>query len=174
MLHQETGLRLGPATVRRVSGRRLLLRRADDAAEEWAELALAFPYLPVPDDVVLAVGQDDRVYVIGVLQGRGPSVMTFPGDVTLSAPQGAVRIDAGKGVTMSAPAIEMRADEVEIEAKTLSQRIESAYQWVKDLLQVRAGRTRTVVDGTAHQLAERTFIRSEKETKVDGEKIYLG
>jgi hypothetical protein len=56
----------------------------------------------------------------------------------------------------------------------MSQRLENAFQWVKDLLQVRAGRSRAVVDGTHHQLAERTFIRSEKETKVDGEKIYLG
>jgi hypothetical protein len=174
MLHQETGLRLGPATVVRVSGRRVLLRRSDDALEEWAELALASAYLPVPDDVVLAVGQDDRVYVIGVLQGRGPSVMAFPGDVTISAPQGAVRLDAGKGVTLSAPSIELQAGEIEVDAKTWTQRLETAYQWVKDLLQVRAGRSRTVVDGTAHQMAERTYIRSEKEVKVDGEKIYLG
>lgn len=174
MLHQETGLRLGPATVRRVSGRRVLLRRADDAAEEWAELALAGPYLPVPDDVVLAVGQEDRVYVIGVLQGRGPSVMAFPGDVTISAPQGAVRLDAGKGVTMSAPKIELQAGEIEVDATTWTQRLETAYHWVKDLLQVRAGRSRTVVEGTSHQMAERTYIRSEKEVKVDGEKIYLG
>jgi hypothetical protein len=174
MLQQETGLYLGPATVSRTLGRRVLLRRADPAAEEWAELALAFPYTPAAGDVVLIVAQEDRAFVIGVLQGRGPSVLVFPGDVTLSAPQGAVHLDAGKGVTLNAPSIELRAEAVEVEAKTLTQRVESAYQWVKDLLQVRAGRSRMAVDGTHHQLAERTFIRSEKETKVDGEKIYLG
>jgi hypothetical protein len=109
-----------------------------------------------------------------VLQGKGPSVLAFPGDVTLSAPRGAVNIDAAKGVTVNAPSVEMRAETIELEATTLTQRIESAFQWVKDLLQVRAGRSRTVVEGSSHQLAERTFIRSEKETKVDGEKIYLG
>jgi len=174
MLQQDTGLRLGPATVGRAAGRRVLLRRTDSPAEEWAELALAFPYRPAAGDVVLAVSQEDRVYVIGVLQGRGPSVFAFPGDVVLSAPQGAMTLDAGKGVTLSAPSVELRAEAVEIEAKTLTQRIESAYHWVKDLLQVRAGRSRTVVEGTSHHLAERTFLRSEKETKVDGEKIYLG
>jgi hypothetical protein len=174
MLQQDTGLRLGPAVVARSAGRRVQVRRADSAVEEWAELALAFPYQPAAGDVVLAVSQDERVYVIGVLQGRGPSVFAFPGDVVLSAPQGAMSFDAGKGVRMSAPSIELHGGSIELEAKTLTQRIESAYHWVKDLLQVRAGRSRTVVEGSSHQLAERTFIRSEKETKVDGEKIYLG
>jgi len=174
MLQQENGLRLGPATVSRSVGRRVQLRREGQDAEDWAELALAFPYQPVPGDVVLVVAQEERAYVIGLLHGGGPSVFAFPADVLLSAPNGAIRLDAAKGVTVNAPAVEMRAETIELEARTMTQRIESAFQWVKDLLQVRAGRSRTVVDGTAHQLAERTFIRSEKETKVDGEKIYLG
>lgn len=174
MLQQDTGLHLGPATVSRASGRRVLVRRAGGEADEWAELALASPYQPVAGDVVLVVAQEERAYVIGVLQGRGPSVLAFPGDVTISAPKGAVHLDAAKGVTLSAPAVEIRAEAIEMEATTLTQRIESAFQWVKDLLQIRAGRLRSVVEGSAHQMAERTFIRSEKETKVDGEKIYLG
>ena len=174
MLQQETGLHLGPATVVRAVGRRVQLRRDGQEAEECAELALAFPYQPAAGDVVLVVAQEERAYVIGVLQGRGPSVLAFPGDVTLSAPRGSIQLDAAKGVAVNAPAVEMRAETIELEAKTLTQRVESAFQWVKDLLQVRAGRSRTVVDGTSHQLAERTFIRSEKEVKVDGEKIYLG
>jgi hypothetical protein len=174
MLQQETGLHLGPATVSRAAGRRVQLRRDGQDAEEWAELALAFPYQPAPGDVVLVVSQEERAYVIGVLQGRGSSVLAFPGDVTLSAPQGALHLDAAKGVTMNAASIELCAEEIDVEAKTLTHRVGSAFQWVKDLLQIRAGRSRLAVDGTHHQLAERTFIRSEKETKVDGEKIYLG
>lgn len=174
MLQQETGLHLGPATVLRAVGRRVQIRREGQSVEPWAELALAFPYLPAPGDVVLVAAQEERAYVIGVLQGRGPSVLVFPGDVTLSAPQGAVTLDAGKGVTLTGPTVELRADAVEVEAKTLSQRVESAFQWVKELLQVRAGRSRLEVESSHHQLAERTFIRSVKETKVDGEKIYLG
>lgn len=174
MLQQETGLRLGPATVSLAAGRRVLVRRAGGEADEWADLALASPYQAAAGDVVLVVAQEDRAYVIGLLQGRGPCVLAFPGDVTISAPKGAVHLDAAKGVTMNAATVEMRADTIELEATTLTQRIGTAFQWVKDLLQIRAGRLRSVVDGTAHQMAERTFIRSEKETKVDGEKIYLG
>ncbi|HXX92276.1 MAG TPA: DUF3540 domain-containing protein [Planctomycetota bacterium] len=174
MLEQETAVYLGPATVARTAGRRALVRRPEEFEESWAELALAFPYQPVPGDVVLVAAQMGRSYVIGVLQGRGPSVLAFPGDVTLSAPGGSVHLDAGTAVTMSAPSVEVRADALELEAQTLTERVVSAYRWVKDLLQVRAGRSRAVVEGTHLQSAERTFIRSEKETKVDGEKIYLG
>jgi len=174
MLQQETGLYLGPATVSRAVGRRVLLRRPDQDAEAWAELALAFPYLPAEGDVVLTAAQEDRAYVIGVLQGRGPSVLAFPGDVTLTAPQGSIHLDAGKAVTMSAPSLELKADAVEVEARTLVQRLESAFHWVKDLFESKTGRTRLVTEGTHFQVAERTFIRSEKESKIDGEKIYLG
>ncbi|MBV8880534.1 MAG: DUF3540 domain-containing protein [Planctomycetaceae bacterium] len=174
MLQQDTGLYLGPATVSRTVGKRIQLRRPDQAAEEWAEPALAFAYQPVAGDVVLVAAQEDRVYVIGVLQGRGPSVLSFPGDVTLSAPQGSIHFDAAKAVTTSAPAVEIRAEALDIEARTLVQRFESALQWVKDLFETKAGRTRMVSEGTHLQIAERTFIRSEKESKIDGEKIYLG
>lgn len=173
MLQQDTTLYLGPATVSRSSGRRALVRRAGET-ETWAELALAFPYQPQPGDQVLLVAQEERSYVIGVLQSRGPVVLPFPGDVTLSAPDGAMRLVAGKGVSVEAPSVELRADSVEIEATTMTQRLENACQWVKDLFQVRAGRSRVVVEGTSHQVAERTVIRSEKETKIDGDKIYIG
>jgi hypothetical protein len=174
MLQQETALYLGPATVLRTSGRRAQIRRPDDPEEIWAEMALAFPYQPAPGDLVLAASQGGRSYVIGVLHGRGPSVWSFPGDVTLSSSRGSVHIEAAEGVTVSAPAVELHGESVEVEAKTLTQRIGCAYQWVKDLLQIRSGRSSTIVEGTYHQLAERTYIRSEKESKVDGEKIYLG
>ncbi len=168
MLQQETGLYLGPATVCRAVGQRVQLRRPGHSEEEWAEMALAFSYQPAPGDVVLVAAQEERAYVIGVLQGRGPSVLSFPGDVTLSAPQGSIHLDAAEAVTTTAPRVELRADSLEIEARSLVQRFESAFQWVKDLFETKSGRSRIVTEGTHLQLAERTFIRSEKESKIDG------
>jgi hypothetical protein len=173
MLQQETALYLGPATVSRTAGRRVLVRRGGEP-EAWADLALAFPYQPQPGDEVLLAAHEERRYVIGLLQGHGPVVLPFPGDVTLSAPAGTVRLIAGKGVSMEAPSIELRAGTIELEAKTLVQHLENAYQWVKDLFQVNAGRSRLDTEGSHHQVAERTYIRSEKETKIDGDRIYLG
>jgi hypothetical protein len=174
MLQQETGLYLGPATVCRAVGKRIQLRRPDQPGEEWAELALAFAYQPAAGDVVLVAAQEARIYVIGVLQGRGPSVLAFPGDVTLSAPHGSIHLDAALAVTTTAPSVEVRADSLDIEAKSLVQRFENAFQWVKDLFETKSGRSRAVTEGTHLQMAERTFIRSAKESKIDGEKIYLG
>ena len=173
MLQQDIALYLGPATVCRTSGRRVLVRRPEET-EGWADLALAFPYQPQPGDLVLVAAQEDRSYVIGVIQGRGPVVLPFPGDVTLSAPDGALRLMAGKGVSVESPTFEVRADAVEIEATSMTQRFENACQWVKGLFELRAGRSRVVVEGTSHQVAERTIIRSDKETKIDGDKIYIG
>jgi hypothetical protein len=174
MIQQDTAFYLGPAGVSRTLGRRVLVRRPGAAEERWADLALAFPYLPVPGDQVLVAVQEDRAYVIGVLQARGPSVWTFPGDVTFAAPDGRIRLRAGRGLDLEAPELELRAETIQIEGKTLRQRLENAYQWVKELVQLKAGRVRTTVDGALHQTAERTLIRSERETKVDGEQVLLG
>lgn len=174
MMQQDTALYLGPATVSRTLGKRALVRRPESPLEQWADLALAFPYQPAPGDLVLVAAQEERTYVIGVLNGRGPTLLPFPGDLTLSAPDGRIRLQSGQGVSLEAPTIELSADKVELESRSFVQRLESAYLWVKDLVQVRAGRSRTVVDGALHQTAERTLIRSERETKIDGEQIQLG
>ena len=38
----------------------------------------------------------------------------------------------------------------------------------------RAGRVRTVATETFHVISRRTVLKSEKDVRVDGEKIYLG
>lgn len=174
MISQETGIALGPATVRRSAGRRALVFFADRMEEGWAELAVPYLYAPAAGDLVLTIGQESRIYIIGVIQGQGPSALSFPGDLNLSAPHGTIRLDAGKGVTLTAPSVELRGEEIEFEGKTLHERFENVYQWIRDLFHLRAGRSRSDVDGSSHQSAQRTFIRSEKETKIDGEKIHLG
>ena len=67
---KETGL--GPATVLELVGDRLRLKRGD--VEAWARLALAYPYQPEPGDLVLTIGEEE-IYVIGVLLGRGKTVL---------------------------------------------------------------------------------------------------
>jgi hypothetical protein len=173
MIQQDTALYLGPAGVVRTLARRALVR-LPDGAERWADLALAFPYQPAADDLVLVAAQEDRAYVVGVLRGSGPATFAFPGDVTIASTDGRVRLRSAHGVEVEAPEVAIRGDEVGVEARTFRQRLECAYQWVKDLVQLRAGRQRTVVDGSIHQTAERTLIRSERETKVDGEQVLLG
>lgn len=154
--------RLGPATVTEIVGNRVRLAR--EGGEAWAQLALAYPYRPEPNDVVLAIG-DEEVYIIGVLFGRGKTVFCAPGDLELSA-EGKVEI-RGKEIAL-------RADKVETVAKTVFERCRSAYRWVKETVQTRAGRMRTVVDGHSTLRAERIVETAEKDVKIDGEKIHLG
>ena len=83
-LREAGPLAMGPARVIEAGARRVRLRR-EDGAEVDAELALASPYEPAVDDVVLCVGDEVRHYVIGVLVGSGRTQLSFQGDVDLQA-----------------------------------------------------------------------------------------
>ena len=163
---------LAPAVVRRTEGRRVRVALGRD--EVWAEIALAFPYRPVAGDRVLVIGQADEHYVIGLLQASGPTHWSFPGDVELIVPHGALTLTSGKGVTVKGPVVTLRAERLETVARTVVQKCSNAYHRVRELLQVSAGRTRTQVEGTSIHKAERTWVLSAKETKIDGEKVLLG
>jgi hypothetical protein len=45
---------------------------------------------------------------------------------------------------------------------------------VKDLAQQRAGRVRTLVDGSYHVKSRTTLLSAEEDVKVQGERIHLG
>jgi hypothetical protein len=153
---------LGPATVVESAGDRVRLVR--ESGEAWAQLALAFPYEPAAGDVVLAIGEDE-VFIIGVLRGRGKSVFRTPGDLEL---------EAGGRVSIRGSEVRIEADKVETVARSVFERFVNAYRWVKETLQTRAGRTRTVVEGHSTLRAERIVEIAEKDVKIDGEKIHLG
>ena len=50
----------------------------------------------------------------------------------------------------------------------------SAYRTVTGLSQLRTGRMRTLVDTSCHIKAEKTYLKAEKDFKIDGESIYMG
>jgi hypothetical protein len=166
----ESGIVLGPATVREIAGDRLRLDRPQ--GEAWARLALAQPYEPEPGDIVLAIG-DEEVYVIGVLLGRGRTKFCVPGDLELHA-RGTVDIRGMKGIRLRSPEVEIRADRVETVAHAIFERTIDCYRWVRDLFQTRSGRTRTMVEGQHSVVAERIVQRAKKDVKIDGRKIHLG
>ncbi len=153
---------LGPATVVEIVGNRVRLSREN--GEVWAELALAFPYDPVPGDIVLAIGEGEA-FVIGVLRGRGKSVFRTPGDLEL---------EAGGRVSIRGSEVRIEADKVETVARSVFERCVNGYRWVKETLQTRAGRMRTVVEGHSTLRAERIVRVAQKDVKIDGEKIHLG
>jgi hypothetical protein len=163
---------LGPAEVLRVEDSRVLLSLPQ--AQAWATVALAFPYQPQPGDTLLVIGQDEDYYVIGVIKGSGPTRMTVPGDLRLEAPHGAIDLVAGRGVNLLGPSVRLLADQVEVTARTLVEKLVNATRWVADLCHLRAGTVHTVAESTYKVKAARIAERADGDVRIDGEHIHLG
>lgn len=172
IVSQGESMLLLPATVVAVEGRRVRVGLPD--RDTWARLAVTFGYCPTPGDEVLALGQGDAWYVVGVLESTAPALLAFPGDVDLVAPGGRLNLASGKGITIDAPRVELKADRLEMTARTLFQRLTNCYQWVEELWQARARRTRTVVEESAELQAGRVVTRARQDVTINGDKIYLG
>ncbi|HEY3225741.1 MAG TPA: DUF3540 domain-containing protein [Planctomycetota bacterium] len=168
----ETTAQLGSAKVLAVDGARVRLSIGE--GETWAALALAFPYRPAPGDTVLAIGQEDAWYVIGVLQGRGLTSFEAPGDLEIRAPNGSIGLVAAEGVRIEAPEVELRADRLELAARSVFERFIRAYRRVSEAFHLRAGSVRSVVDESWDVRAGRITERATGDVRIDGEKIHLG
>ena len=168
----EQGTYLGPARVCQVDGKRVQLEFPDELP--WAVPALAYPYQPAVGDTVLAAGQGQNWYVIGVLQGTGKTSFMVPGDFEVLAPRGRISLIAGKGFHVKSPDVKITAGKLELVAKRMLEHFTGATRWVKDAWQIRAGRVRTEVDGEYQVKAKRINERALEDVRIDGDKIHLG
>lgn len=169
-LTTERDVTVGPASVRGIVGDRVLLSLP--AGEAEAELALAYPYSPRKGDVVLVFGKEE-LYVIGVLRAQGATRLSLPGDVVLEA-GGKLKLKAADAVEIESPQVRVRADRFETVARAVFERVMDAYRWASGVIQTSAGRTRTLVTGTATLQAERICETATKDVRIDGERINLG
>lgn len=164
---------LGPAEVTAVDLHDLTVRIGPER-EVDARLALAYPYRPVPGDLVLAIGHDDDYYVIGVLQGSGGTELAFHGDVALRAVGGRLDLRADNGVQVVGPEVEIRTGRLRVAADSLVEKVNRAYRHVRDLMTCRFGREHTVVDDTSISKARRTTILSDENVTINGKQVNLG
>lgn len=165
-----TQMTVAPATVLDVGDGEVSLQREGGVAS--AKLALAYPYQPEAGDVVLVLGADE-LYVVGVLHGRGRTRLCVSGDLDIRA-DGILRLEAGREVRVLSPRVAVRADRIETIARSAFERVVSCYRWVREVLETRAGRSRTLVEGQYSVAAERIVERAEKHVKIDGKQIHLG
>ena len=175
---------LGPAEVVTPAGQPNFVEvRLLDGELLWARLALALPYTPAIGDEVLVICQQlADAYVIGVLQGRGVTTLQSPADLTLAAPNGTIRLAAGRGVQVrAAESVEIttrkatiRATRLNLLAATLVQRLGSAYTWATGLLQFKSRRTRTVTDEGWLLRADRAHLKTTGNTCINGKTVHLG
>jgi hypothetical protein len=175
---------LGPGEVITPAGKPDFIEvRLLDGETLWARLALALPYTPaIGDEVLVFCQQLADAYVIGVLQGRGVTTLQSPADLTLSAPNGTIRIEAGRSVQLrGTESVEIttrkaavRATRLHILATTLVQRLGSAYTWATGLLQFKSRRMRTVTDEGWLVRADRAHLKTTGNTCINGKTVHLG
>jgi hypothetical protein len=164
---------LGPATVLEITGGTtgsLLLETA--AGLGWARMALAYPYSPCKGDVVLVIGDTD-LYVIGVLSAQNSTRLEFAGNVRLRA-SGMLQIEAGQGISVSAPCVRIQAGRLELLAHKVVERFFDSVCWVKNTLRVTAGRQRVNVEEDSLLRAARITGIAREDIRLDGKRIKLG
>lgn len=161
---------VGPARVVKIEGSELLLETSRGLRR--ARLALAYPYQPVPGDILLAV-DGEPAYVIGVLQGRGRTRLRFEGDLEIRT-DGRLRLTGVQGIDLVGNRVRVRADRFEVTARAVFERVIKSYRWIRETAQLHAGRLRQVIDGSSTLRAERIFDTAEKNVKIDAEQIHLG
>jgi hypothetical protein len=163
---------LGPAEVCSFAGNEVELKLPDGRRRQ-AQLALAFSYSPAAGDTVLAIGNDDGAWVIGVLASEGCASLSFPGDMHIEA-AGELCVRGAKGVRIEGPQLSVEVGRLEMAARAVSQRFEQLTQRVSDLLSVRAGQTHTIVHGASFTRAESSTLLTKEKVSINGKSIHLG
>lgn len=161
---------LGPATVTAFENGRALLERP--GWKGWAQVATTLPYRPEAGDVVLAIGEDPA-WIIGLIHGRGATVIETPGDIELRA-GGKITLTSATALEAAAPEVSIQADRLETAARDAFERFTSCYRWVKGLFQVSSGRSRQLVDGAHTLQADRIEETAKRDVRIDGQSIHLG
>jgi len=166
----------GPALVTAVLDREVELEILAGATEErrWARLAIAVAYQPQIGDVVLAIAAAADCYVIGVIEGHGPTVLNAPGDLELRAGTGEVRIAGAQGCVVAAPAVRVEAASLDLIGDTLHEEFETVRYRIGEMLEVRAKAICTAVADTYRLTARRIFGRGEDSVSIDAPSINLG
>jgi hypothetical protein len=132
----------------------------------------------------LLVLRDKKGAVVVVFDAEKGSAEVFAptGDLTLAAPQGKVVLRAGTAVELHATErAEVRASEVallagklDVRAQRILERAEEVYREIDGLLQVRAGRVRSLVKDVFQVLAKRARVVAEEDASLDGKRVLLG
>jgi len=166
---------LGPGRVTSVHGAGVQVHLTKSPAHVvTAQMALAHPYEPLPGDELLLIGEPDGYYVIGVLAGHGQTELSFQGDVRIHAAGGKLELCGDTGLKLESAEITLAAGEVKTFARSVTEKVDTAYRWVRERLTVRAGSVQRVVEGEDMTRAKNSVTLAEEVVKIDGGSIQLG
>ena len=139
-----------------------------------ARMATPLPYEPCAGDTVLVIGDAAGHYVIGVLDGRGRTVLELHGDVDLRALGGTLSLQSDRAVRIDAPEVEVLARKLRTVADAVVSTMGSLRQRIASLYSVHAQQIHTVADGTSVAQARSTTILSEDKVTINGKAVHLG
>lgn len=139
-----------------------------------ATLALAAPFAPAPGDRLLVLARGAEAWAIGVLGAPTRVGLAFPGDVEVRAVGGTLTLRGDRGVEVEGGEVALRARTLRAFAGTLTERVDSAFRWVKDTLRVQAGESRRVVTGEDLTLCATSVTLARETLKLDANQIQIG
>ena len=166
----ELGYKLSTGRVRARGGSNVVVALDDTTVTARVAVPL---YQPGPGDEVLIALQDAHAFVIGVLDIAGTADMMAPTGLRIRS-AGDLDLVGGGAARLTGTHVSIRATTLNLVARTVSERFEKASRWVRDCFQLRAGRTRTDVTGTAETQAGRIVCVADGAVRIDGESIDLG
>ena len=136
----------------------------------------------IDEQLVVRDGTGAIALVCTAVPGGGVRIALAEGNLTLAAPNGAIRLEANEGIQLVTPAairVEARdakfdVQKWELRAGRIVEEAVEVYRVVDDILQTRAGRIRSLVKGAYQLFSHRTTMVSEDDTSVDGKRVLLG
>lgn len=167
---------LGPATVVRDGHPHVLVRVAGETTDRRARVALAVPYRAAEGDEVVVLGKAgaEDLYVVGVLVSAGRIELEVPGDVTVRAVGGTLRLEGDRGVEVRSPEVRIESRVTSWVADKILQKSDELYQRVRGLLSVHAQRAHTTVDESQLTTAKTSSLLVEETATINGKQIHLG
>jgi hypothetical protein len=132
------------------------------------------------DGDTIAIHDAGGVLVAAYDGATGELRITAARDLRLAAPGGKVILE-GASIALESDDLAVRASAAsiavgqwELRAERVVERVTDAFRTVDGVLETRAKRLRTLVTTTLELFGKRTSITSEKDTRIDGERVLLG
>lgn len=182
------------------TGDRVLCTERDGAVYVTGVLVAAPAEVPA-EHGVLACGEATARVEEGELVVRaadGTLLVSFDpssGVTRVSAQQTVLSIEAAERLELKAPEVRVDAERLvqhvrhlvteaeqiatstarwDLRAGQITERARNVFRDVRDLVQTRAGTVRSIAREGMSLFAQRTSIRSKKDTAIDGERVLLG
>ncbi|WP_437294883.1 DUF3540 domain-containing protein [Sorangium sp. So ce426] len=165
-------------TVLARAGQRV--RVATSTGERDTEIAPSCIVSPAPGDRVLVVGSRDEAYVLAVLRRghAGETKLVFDRDVSLSVPNGRLRVLAKEGVDLASPeALGVHVGAVEVDAAEVRVAFSSLLDLVGHSITTKTKKVRVVAEtfdtiaGRIYQRAVNFLRRTDELDRVEAKNI---